>query len=113
METRSEKEVQMKRILIFLVALAAVFALKTANLSEAKAKKVTTMKFTGVVLWVNPILNTIALKGNEDEVRFKIHTTTTLKRRGKAVGLAKFVKGDKVTITYRVQRNTKIAAAIY
>ncbi|HLG93716.1 MAG TPA: hypothetical protein VI546_02675 [candidate division Zixibacteria bacterium] len=103
----------MKKILVLLLALTAVFVLNGANLAEAKARKVTTMKFTGVVLWVNPILNTIALKGADDEVRFKIHTTTTLKRRGKVVHLSKFVKGDKVTITYRVQRNTKIAAAIY
>ena len=103
----------MKKILVLLLALTAVFVLKGASLSEAKARKVTTMKFTGVVLWVNPILNTIALKGSEDEVRFKIHTTTTLKRKGKVVHLSKFVKGDKVTITYRVQRNTKIAAAVY
>ena len=103
----------MKKMLVLLLALTAVFALKGASLAEAKAKKVTTVKFTGVVLWVNPILNTIALKGNEDEVRFRIHTTTTLKRRGKAVGLAKFVKGDKVTITYKVERKTKIATAIY
>ncbi len=103
----------MKKILVLLLALTAVFVLKGASLAEAKAKKVTTMKFTGVVLWVNPILNTIALKGSDDEVRFKIHTTTSLKRRGKVVHLSKFEKGDKVTITYRVQRNTKIAAAIY
>jgi hypothetical protein len=65
------------------------------------------------VLWVNPILNVIALKGNDDsDVRFKIHATTTLKRKGKVVHLSKFQKGDKVTITYRVQKNTKIAAAI-
>ncbi len=102
----------MKRMLVFLVALAAVFALKTANLAEAKAKKAATLKFTGVVLWVNPILNTIALKGSDDEVRFRIHTKTTLKRRGKVVHLAKFEKGDKVTIVYTLERKTKIAAAV-
>ncbi|MGE5692216.1 MAG: hypothetical protein ACM3YF_00380 [Candidatus Zixiibacteriota bacterium] len=104
----------MKKILVLLLALTAVFVLKGANLAEAKAKKVTTMKYSGVVLWVNPILNVIALKGSEDgDVRFKIHTTTTLKRKGKLVHLSKFQKGDKVTITYRVQRSTKIAAAVY
>ncbi|MCI0406291.1 MAG: hypothetical protein L0Z48_12560 [candidate division Zixibacteria bacterium] len=102
----------MKRMLVLLAALTAVFALGTASLAGAKAKKVTTMKFTGVVLWTNPILNTIALKGSDDEVRFRIHTTTALKRRGKAVGLAKFEKGDKVTVVYKVERKTKIATAV-
>ncbi|MCI0331127.1 MAG: hypothetical protein L0196_09340 [candidate division Zixibacteria bacterium] len=102
----------MKKILIFLLAAAAVFVLKGASLTEAKARKVATLKFSGVVLWVNPILNTIALKGGDDEVRFKVQTYTTLKRRGKAVGLAKFEKGDKVTIVYRLERRTKIATAV-
>jgi hypothetical protein len=103
----------MKRILVFLLALTAVFTLGVTRLAEAKAKKATTMKFTGVILWVNPILSTIALKGNEDEVRFRVHNYTTLKRRGKVVHLAKFVSGDKVTITYKVERKTKIATAIF
>lgn len=103
----------MKKILVLLLALTAVFVLKGANLAEAKSKKVTTMKFSGVVLWVNPILNVIALKGNDGEVRFKVHATTTFKRKGKVVHLSKFEKGDKVTIAYRVQKNTKIAAAVY
>ncbi len=103
----------MKRILLFLLAAAAVFALKTTNLADAKAKvRVATRTFTGSVLWVDPIRNTIVLKGGEDETRFRVHTTTTLKRRGKAVTLAKFTKGDKVTIVYRVERKTKIATVI-
>src|SRR3972149_9631503 len=110
LQAHSVKEVQMKKILVLLLALTAVFVLKGASLAEAKAKKVTTMKFIGTVLWVNPILNTIALKGSGDEVRFRIHTTTTLKRRGRLVHLGKFVKGDKVTITYRVERRIKIAS---
>lgn len=104
----------MKRILLFLLAAAVVFALKTASLAEAKPKaKVVTRTLTGSVLWVDPIQNTIVLKGGEDEVRFRIHTATTLKRRGKAAHLGKFVKGDRVTITYKVERKTKIATAIY
>lgn len=104
----------MKKILVFLVALAAVFALKTTNLAEAKAKvKVVTRTYTGTILWVDPIRNAIVLKEGEEDVRFKVVTYTKLKRRGKAAHLAKFVKGDKVTITYKLERNTKIATAIY
>lgn len=100
----------MKRILIFLLA---VLVLGGTGLAEAKRKaKVVTRSFTGTVLWADPIQNTIALKGGDDEVRFRVHTTTALKRRGKAVKLVKFIKGDRVTIVYRVERSTKIATAI-
>jgi hypothetical protein len=78
------------------------------SVREVKMKKIL------VFVWVDPVQNLVVLKGGEDgDVRFKIHTTTTLKRRGKVVHLSKFQKGDKVTISYRVQRNTKIAAAVY
>lgn len=104
----------MKRILVFLVALAAVFALKTASLAQARAKaKVVTRTYTGTILWVDPVRNAIVLKGSEEDVRFKVVAYTKIKRRGKAVMLAKFVKGDKVTVTYKLERRTKIATAIY
>jgi len=83
-------------------------------LAEAKAKvKVVTRTYTGTVLWVDPIQNAIVLKGDESDVRFKVLSTTKIKRRGKVVMLSRLVQGDRVTISYRVQRNTRIAAAIY
>jgi hypothetical protein len=105
----------MKKILVLSLALFIVLAAgQAAWAKKAKAKVVSTHKYTGTVVWVDPVQNLVVLKGGEDgDVRFKIHTTTTLKRKGKVVHLSKFVKGDKVTITYRVQKNTKIAAAVY
>lgn len=103
----------MKRILIFLLALSAVFAFnKAAFAQKAKVRAAATHNFTGTVLWVDPLRNSIVLKEGEEEVRFKVASYAKLKRRGKVVILAKFVSGDKVTIAYRVERRTKIATAI-
>ena len=104
----------MKKILVLLLVLAAVFGIKGSSVAEAKAKvKVVTRTYTGTVLWADPIQNTIVLKGDESDVRFKVLATTKIKRRGKVVMLSRLVQGDRVTISYRVQRNTRIAAAIY
>jgi len=104
----------MKRILVFLLALTAVFPLGSAAFAQkAKAKVAATHKFSGTIAWVDPIQNAIVLKGSEDEVRFKVLPYTTIKRRGKVVVLAKFVRGDKVTVAYKVERRTKIATAIF
>ncbi len=109
----------MKRILILLTALAALAVFggtsfgKEKVKAKAKAKVVETHKFSGTVLWVDPVQNMIALKGGEEEARFRILPTTTIKRRGKVVILSRLEKGDKVTVAYRVQRNTRIAAAIF
>ena len=105
----------MKKILVVLTALAALFVFGGISYGKAKvkAKVVETHKYSGTVLWVNPIQKMIALKSGDEEARFRILPTTSIKRRGKVVILSKLESGDKVTIVYRVQRNTRIAAAIF
>ena len=109
----SEKEDKMKRILVFLLTLTAVFAFSGASLAEAKVRGVAIRTFTGTVAWVDPIRNSIVLKGTDEDLVFRVATYAKLKRRGRVVGLAKFVRGDRITITYKVERKIKIATVIY
>ena len=109
----SKKEDKMKRILVFLLTLTAVFAFSGAGLAEAKVRGVATRTFTGTVAWVDPIRNSIVLKGTDEDLVFRVATYAKLKRRGRVVGLAKFVRGDRITITYKVERKIKIATVIY
>ncbi len=80
---------------------------------KAKAKSVAmSRQVTGTVVSVDAVANTVVIKGKKGDVTFHVASDAKIKVGGKAVTLGDIGMGSRVTVTYKLEHNVKVATAV-